>query len=235
MEKFALPSGRKRVLKKAKQRLWYDETRADPHQKICLRLCFTDVKQFRRALRTFHVAQLRNFGYHRNSDQRIIAHCSEEGCPFYMTASKFAHEKTFRIRKMNLHHSCPAVGENTKVTIDWLATQCEQAIRTDPNTCIDTLIENIKLKWGVEVPRSKAYRAKTKPFQVVISDQRAQYTRLRDYLQAVIDKNPGSGCIVTTIVLPEHPSPNPRFHGLFFCLNASKQGFLTGWMQTIPR
>ena len=145
-----------------------------------------------------------------------------------MTASIIKHEKTFCIRKMRALHTCIPHGENTKVTIDWLAHQSEQAVRTDPNTCVDTLMEQAKLKFGVEVPKSKAYRARKKAFDVVIGDQKKQYTRLRDYLQAILDTNPGSRCIVTTKELVEHPSPNPRFHGLFVCLNASKEGFLNG-------
>jgi hypothetical protein len=93
---------------------------------------------------------------------------------------------------------------------------------------VDTLIENSKQKYGVEVVKSKAYRARLKALQVVLGDHKAQYTRNRDYLQAVIDSNPGSRCIVTTRQLVEHPSPNHMFHGLFYYLNASKQGFLNG-------
>jgi len=95
------------------------------------------------------------------------------------------------------------------VSIDWLAANSEQAIRTDPNTYVDTLIENAKLKYGVELPRSKAYRARMKAYSAVIGHQKKQYTRLRDYLNAIL---------VT----------NPRFHGLFICFNASLQGFLNG-------
>ncbi|KAM3410369.1 hypothetical protein ACQJBY_002527 [Aegilops geniculata] len=73
-----------------------------------------------------------------------------------------------------------------------------------------------------------AYRARKAAKEVVQGDQRAQYTRIRDYLQAVLDTNPGSRCIVTTKHLKLHPSKNPRFHGLFMCLNACKEGFLNG-------
>ena len=44
----------------------------------------------------------------------------------------------------------------------------------------------------------------------------------------MLDTNPGSRCIVTTKHLKTHPSINPRFHGLFMCLNACKEGFLNG-------
>ena len=73
-----------------------------------------------------------------------------------------------------------------------------------------------------------AYRARKAAKEVVQGDQRAQYTRIRDYLQAVLDTNPESRCIVTTKHLKTHPSINPRFHGLFMCLNACKEGFLNG-------
>jgi hypothetical protein len=230
VSKFVSASGRKRRLKKMKKRVWYDENRANPHEQIGMKLCFTDVYQFRRALRTYHIAQLRNFQYWRNDSDRIIVLCprAEDGCPFYISASKIAHEKTFCIRKILGVHTCIASGQHTKVTIDWLAKQSEQAVRIDPNTTVDTLIDNAKQKWGVPVPKSKAYRARKKAFAVVMGDQKAQYTRLRDYLQAVLDTNPGSRCIVTTKNLVEHPSTNPRFHGLFYCLNASKEGFLNG-------
>ena len=113
--------------------------------------------------------------------------------------------------------------------------QSQEAVRTDPNTCVDTLIQNAKLKFGVAVPKSKAYRARQKAFTAVIGDQKKQYTRLRDYLQAILDTNPGSRCIVTTKELVEHPSKNPRFHGLFMCLNASKEGFLNGYRPFIGK
>jgi hypothetical protein len=41
--KFTLLSGRKRILKKTKPRIWYDETREDPHYQLALRVCFKDV------------------------------------------------------------------------------------------------------------------------------------------------------------------------------------------------
>ena len=138
--------------------------------------------------------------------------------------------RIFCISKFKCEHTCIAHGENTNVSTDWLAAQSKQAIRTYPNTCVDTLIDNAKLKYGVEVPRIKAYRARMKAY-VVIGDQKSQCTRLRDYyyyltclrdyLKAILVTNLDIRCIVTTKEPVEHPSPNPRFHGLFICFNAS--------------
>jgi hypothetical protein len=70
-----------------------------------------------------------------------------------------------------------------------------------------------------------AYRAKNESVRVVLGDHVQQYKRLRDYLQTVMDTNPGGRCIVTTRMVPENPSSNQRFHGMFMALNASIQGF----------
>ncbi|CAM0944733.1 unnamed protein product [Alopecurus aequalis] len=228
VKKIVLTSGMKRRLKKLKKRQYYDPTRADAHDQFAIKLCFKDVYEFRVALRNYHIAQLRNFRFHRNNSDRVIVQCTQEDCPFFISASNIAHERTFCIRKFHALHTCIAHGENTKVTIDWLAIQSEQAIRTNPKTSVDTLIDNAKLKFGVEVPRSKAYRARKKDFSAVIGDRKKQYARLRDYLQAILDTNPGSRCIITTKEVLDATSPNPRFHGLFICLNASKEGFLNG-------
>ncbi|CAM0945121.1 unnamed protein product [Alopecurus aequalis] len=231
-KKMKLTCARRRKTKKLKKRQWYDPNRADPQQQFCLKLCFKDVYEFRIALRNFHITQLRDFAYHRNTPSRIIVNCTEQGraqgCPFALTASTIAHESTFCIRKFRNKHTCIPHGENTKVSINWLAGTSMEAIRTDANTCVDTLIENAKKRYGVEVSRSIAYRARRKAFDAVVGDQEAQYTRLRDYLQAIIDTNPGSRCVVTYKEMFGDPKPNPRFHGLFICLIASKEGFLNG-------
>jgi hypothetical protein len=86
-----------------------------------------------------------------------------------------------------------------------------------------------------------AYRARTKAQQLVLGDHKKQYLRIRDYLQTVIDINPGSRCIVTIRNGPTEEQLEamkngqmvdicyrPRFHGLFFCVNAARQGFLDG-------
>ena len=226
---YVLPNGRKSRAKKMKKRLWYDENRAHPAEQFVKHLCFIDVyHQFRNALQTMHIAQNRNYEYHRNCSDRVIAQCIDETCPFYIAASQIANEKTFTIRKQYVVHTCPSVSENTKVTAKWVAKFCEEAIRNDPCTTITTIINTAKSKYGVEISTHMAYRAKKAAKNVVLGDQKAQYTRIRDYLQAVLDTNPGSRCIVTTRHLREHPSTNPRFHALFFCLNGCKEGFLNG-------
>ncbi|XP_073352516.1 uncharacterized protein [Aegilops tauschii subsp. strangulata] len=225
---YVLPNGRKSRAKKMKKRLWFDEHRAHPEEKFVKHLCFLNVYQFRTALQTLHIAQNRNFVYHRNCSDRVIAQCIDEQCPFYIAASQIANEKSFTIRKVYLVHTCPSMSENTKVTAKWVSKFYEKAIRNDPCTTITSIINTTKSKYGVDISTHMAYRAKRAAKAVVLGDQKAQYTRIRDYLQAVLNTNPGSRCIVTTRYLKEHPSTNPRFHALSICLNGCKEGFLNG-------
>ena len=227
---YKLPSGRKRRNMKLKERVWFNPKLPNPEEQFCKGLCFTSVYEYRDALRDFHIRTLRNFQYHRNAPDRIIVWCSEraQGCDFYITASKIAHEKTFCIKKCDIVHTCGACAESTKVTTKWLSRSVQEALREDIRSPVDALIKKTKTKFSVDVSRSVAYRARRKAVDVVQGDHKQQYLRLRDYLQAVLDTNLGSRCIVTTFEDPENPAPTPRFKYLFYCLAASKEGFLNG-------
>lgn len=236
--------GRKSRAKKAKERVWYDETRENPEQQFMVALCFRDVYQFREALSRLHIVQVRNFHFHRNTPDSIIVWCKKKekfGCEFYMTASKIKHEQTFCIKKMHLPHTCPTDPSSTRANSKWLSSTYVEKFKSDINTGITTLQDKARKDYGVSVGKRAAYRARTKARQMVLGDHKKQYYRIRDYLQTVIDKNPGSRCIVTTVTGPTeeeteamkkgqvvHISYTPRFHGLFFCVNAAKEGFLEG-------
>ena len=158
-----------------------------------------------------------------------------------MVASKIKNENTFCIKKMHLEHICPTQPKSTRVTSKWLSDTYVDESRSAPNTGIRTIVDKANKDFGVTVPKRMAYRVKTKAIAEVMGDHKKQYFRIRDYLQKVIDKNPGSRCIVTTEIGPIEEqreaikrgqqvfiSPKPRFHGLFFCVNAARLGFLEG-------
>jgi hypothetical protein len=62
------------------------------------------------------------------------------------------------------------------------------------------------VKYGVDVPKLMAYRAKNLAIDDVLGEHKKQYPRLRDYSQTVMDTNPGSRVVVTTI------TPTPMWH-----------------------
>jgi hypothetical protein len=124
-------------------------------------------------------------------------------------------------------HTCGTTTSSSRINADWISKTYEHSIKIDPDMKVKALIDMVKRDYGVEVSKHMAYRAKNKALENLEVQQKSQYLRIRDYLQTVIDCNPGSRCIVHTIANPD-PQKNPRFHGLFFCLHAQIHGFLEG-------
>lgn len=89
------------------------------------------------------------------------------------------------------------------------------------------MMDTTMRKYGVDISKQMAYRARARAQEVVLDNHKEQYLRIRDYLKTVINTNPGSRAIVRTIPNPS-PQMNPRFHGLFYMLNAQKEGFING-------
>ena len=184
---FVLPNGRKSRANKQPKRVWYDETRENPEQQFRLKLCFKDVYQFRQALCQLHIAQVRNFHYHKNGPDRIIVCCKpakkeKYNCQFFMSASKIKHESSFGVKKMHLEHCCPTEPSSNRVTSKFLSNVYVDNFRSDPNTGIRTIVDKAKKDFGVEVPKRMAYRAKTKAREKVMGDHKRQYRISRYYL-----------------------------------------------------
>ncbi|KAE8787406.1 hypothetical protein D1007_38569 [Hordeum vulgare] len=222
---FVLPKGRKSRAKQRKPRIWYNDKLEQPHQQLCLYMCFKDQHQFREALLSLHITQARDFRYHRNSDQRIIACCKQDHCQFCIVATIIKGENTFAIKKMWLEQTCPNNTEKSRISAKWLAKTYESLFRSNPTTSIHTLIDNCTEKYGVDVTRHMAYTAKNLVVEVVLGENKKQYPRLRDYAQTIMDTNPGSRVVVTTVTPKpttkiSHPGPRtsgpdidpPKFH-----------------------
>ncbi|KAE8817095.1 hypothetical protein D1007_05300 [Hordeum vulgare] len=178
---FVLPKGRKSRAKKRKPMIWYNDKLEQPHQQLCVYMCFKNQHQFKDALLSLNITQAKDFRYHRNSNQRIISCCKQAHCQFCIVAAVIKGEKTFVIKKMRLEHTCPTNTEKSRISAKWLAKTYESLFRSDPTTSIHTLIDNCREKYGVHVARHMAYRSKNLDVEVVLGEDKKEYPRLRDY------------------------------------------------------
>jgi hypothetical protein len=170
----------------------------------------------------------RDFEYLRNDHDRITVCCKIGGtCPFAIMSSTVKGETTHVIRGIVLPHTCGKTNDSSRINSVWVSKTYEDQIRSEPNMKIGALIDMVKRQHGITISKIMAYRAKNKALEAIDGHHESQYYRIRDYLQTVINTNPGSRCIVNTIINTD-PRKNPRFHGLFYCLNAQVQGFLEG-------
>uniref|UniRef100_A0A0A9CVT4 Transposase MuDR plant domain-containing protein n=1 Tax=Arundo donax TaxID=35708 RepID=A0A0A9CVT4_ARUDO len=210
---------KKRRPKKCQVRIWFNVAKMlDPSQ-FCKGLCFTDMDQVRFALQSYDIVNGRDYRFLRNEPRYVMVRCQSEFCPFYLIASKISKEPTVMIRRLEEPHTCGTTSETSRISSNWVANVFEEQIRSDPDWKVQDLIDEIQRKYGVEITKMMAYRARAKAGEIVLGNHKAQYKRIRDYCQTVIDKNPKSIVRVATINYVDQ-GLNPRFFGLFMCLKA---------------
>lgn len=217
---------RRRESRVVNRRIYFDEDNIMDTTQLQEAMCFTDVDQYRRALKSYHIVQGRDYRYTRNEPRRVNVKCKEENCPFIMRGSRIAREHTFMLREM-IPHTCGTTRANSRLNSTWLSYKYLENFRSDPDWKVSALQDQCMRELGTDVSKAMAYRAKRKAGEKVLGNHKKQYMRIRDYLQTVIDKNPGSTAVVSTVDRIAL-GMNPRFYGLFICLNAQRQGFLDG-------
>lgn len=216
------------------QRIYFDESNMMDTSQLCKGMCFTDAGQFRKALKSYHIVKGRDYKYTRNKADRIKVKCSQDKvkCDFFIRASQVGSEKTFMVREMIAPYTCPSHRNCTRVDSTWLSERYEDDFRSDPNWKVEAFMARCLRETCTYISKSKAYRARRKATEKVLGNKEKQYKRIRDYLQTLIDTNPGTTTVVTTInrdVL----GLAPRFSGLFICFSAQKEGFINGCMPFI--
>jgi hypothetical protein len=135
------PKYQKSRAKPLPPRVWYDEGRLLGGEQLCLKMCFVNMHQFRRALKNYHILQSRDYEYIRNDGDRVNVCCVNEHCQFYMTASTIKREKTVCIRKMVLPHTCGITYDSSRVSSTWLSKRYESTFRSDPGWKISAPID----------------------------------------------------------------------------------------------
>ena len=93
---------------------------------------------------------------------------------------------------------------------------------------ITALIDMVTRDYGVSISKHMAYRARNKALLEIVGHHEHQYYSIRDYLQTVLNTNPGRSRCIVDVILNPNPQKNPRFHGLFYCPHAQVEGFLEG-------
>lgn len=101
---------RRRESRVVNRRIYFDEDNIMDTTQLQEAMCFTDVDQYRRALKSYHIVQGRDYRYTRNEPRRVNVKCKEENCPFIMRGSRIAREHTFMLREM-IPHTCGTTRE----------------------------------------------------------------------------------------------------------------------------
>ncbi|OVA16645.1 Phox/Bem1p [Macleaya cordata] len=92
---------------------------------------FTNVHEFREALRKYSIAHGFAYKFIKNDSHRVTVKCKSEGCPWRLHASRLSTTQLFCIKKMSSTHTCDGAVLTTgnQATTNWVADIIKQKLR----------------------------------------------------------------------------------------------------------
>ena len=121
---------------------------------------FTDVYQFREAVREYNLKIGNDLSFVKNNKDKVIIVCKDEHCNYRVYGSQVRDEMTFQIKTYNPNHTCIRAYKNSGITSRWIAKRYMKTFRHDIQKPTIALQQQIKGKWNVYVSRIQVYRAR---------------------------------------------------------------------------
>nr|XP_048337024.1 uncharacterized protein LOC112493082 [Ziziphus jujuba var. spinosa] len=162
----------------------------------------------------------------KNEKNKVTCECAATGCGWRVHASLMANNITFQIKTLREDHSCTMLFKNPMVTCEWLSRKIEDKVRCNHGMKIKDLKNKVGMMIGVHVSNAKLYRAKNRVLERLGRDHGVSYSKLHDYRNILLCKNPDT--MVQVKCHRNYISENPVFQEFFFCFLAQKDGFLKG-------
>ncbi|XP_038679489.1 uncharacterized protein LOC119980765 [Tripterygium wilfordii] len=187
---------------------------------------FTNLAEFKQAVRDYAVANGRQIRVDRNDKKRCQVKC-KDGCPFRIWCSKISGEETYQIKTFVNKHNCSRSFVVKQASTKWLAKKFLTKVRGEPRVKSIDLVVWIKDNLSIQVNRTHAFRAKRFAQEMIDGTHKDQYLRLRDYGAEVLRSNPGSSCFLNIVERPTPETP-AVFKRIYVCLDALKRGFRAG-------
>ncbi|KAJ0592089.1 putative MULE transposase domain-containing protein [Helianthus annuus] len=146
-------------------------------------------------------------------------------CPWVVLISKDGQSESWMVKTLITEHKCLQTRNIYACTSTFLSQQMLEQIDENPEIPVKAVQEQFQRRYELAVSKMKAYRAKIKAKKQVQGDYVTQYARLRDYVNELLNRNPGS-----TVKIEVEPVRNPKsrkriFKRIYVCLGALKQGF----------
>ncbi|XP_016191556.1 uncharacterized protein LOC107632386 [Arachis ipaensis] len=108
---------------------------------------------------------------------------------------------------------------------NWVAEKLEKKLLSQPRLTHAEAWDHIKIDYNVIISDKMLYRGLKIAREKYVGNEKAQYGKLRDYLQELHRSNHGSTALLAVEPIPQSP---PLFDKLYVCLDACKKGFRAG-------
>ncbi|XP_068328052.1 uncharacterized protein [Pyrus communis] len=188
--------------------------------KFTLGIIFRDNVQFKRAVMMYSLVN--GYGeihFHRNEKLKITVKCAKD-CPWMCVAGKMYGSNNIQIKTVIDDHTCGRTWANKNMTTSLLPDLYLNRIKLNPTWPVESFLSTVESEWNHGCTKMKAYKALNKDFKIIEGKHAEQYTKLWDFVEEVRRTNPGS---TVKLKLDEG-----RFHMIYVCLEACKEGFKAG-------
>ncbi|GKA20861.1 copia LTR rider [Tanacetum coccineum] len=142
--------------------------------------------------------------------------------------------KVRKVKKVKKEHVGNDSGEGTSqecslVNFKWIAAQYGKEIIGDPFIPYRKMKDDIRVKYLIDVSLGQCKRAKQRALYDHEGGLIEHYSRLYDYMQAILGSNPGSTCRLDAF----ESDGSPYFKRMYICFKGVKDGWLAGCRKVI--
>ena len=166
---------------------------------------------------------------------RVRAQC-QPGSKFVAYLAKVPREKSYRLKTLNLTHTCTRSYKNPRCTASYIGKKLLKKVRRQPDIRLKDIQDAMHEKYVDDISAGKASRARGKAQEAVDGAYTAQFNQLWEYCDELRRCSPGS-----TILMKVHTYNDgdlaaehdlaiglPYFQRIYICLEGCKKGFLAG-------
>jgi len=126
-------------------------------------ILFSDVNEFRTALRDFVKQEGFEIKRIKNEKARVIAKCAADGYSWRIQASPAPDGLTYKIKFYNPSYSCIQTSKNSNATSTWIARKLNNKLKADPNMSYTGMKQELLDNYGIEPSNvGQLYRARKK-------------------------------------------------------------------------
>jgi len=197
---------------------------------------FSSMAECRNALVTYCIKAERAFVVDKSDKVRYTVHCSTEGCPWRMHASKMRKSMNIQVKVNPFSHTCQ---ESTlrKETISraksrWVAEEVKKWVTENHQVGTKELQKNIREKFKIDLPYMRVFNGKQKAMESIYGNWHEGFQLLYSFKAEVERTSPGSIVEIDHHTVEYTVKGETRtkecFRRAFVCFEACRLGFLAG-------
>nr|POF10002.1 hypothetical protein CFP56_39950 [Quercus suber] len=147
------------------------------HLKFKKDMLFISTKQFKDAITDYAIDGGWGIKFVKNDLVRVRARC-QPGCKFVAYLAKVPREKSFRLKTLNMEHTCSRSYRNPRCTASYIGKKLVKRVRRQPDIKLKDIQDAVHEKYVVNISTGKVRRAKEKAQDAIDGAHTAQFNQL---------------------------------------------------------